>query len=253
MSQSFRQTEILDIARRSGKVTVDGLADHFGVTLQTIRRDLGDLAETGQLERVHGGAMLPSGTRNIDYEERRNLNAPAKQAIARICAARIPNDTTLFLNIGTTTEAVAQALLHHETLMVVTNNLNVATTLSAHSGCQTVVTGGRLRPRDGGLVGPLAVESIGRFRFDLAVIGCSALDPAGDLLDFDLDEVSVSQAILRQSRKTWLVADAAKLHRSAPARIATLAEIDLLITDAPLPPSLAERCAGWGTEVILTA
>ena len=81
MSQSFRQPEILEIARRDGKVTVEGLAGHFGVTLQTIRRDLTDLAEAGRLERVHGGAILPSGVTNIGYDERRRLDAAAKAAI----------------------------------------------------------------------------------------------------------------------------------------------------------------------------
>ena len=145
MSQTFRHPEILDIARRDGKVTVEGLAAHFGVTLQTIRRDLTDLAEAGRLERVHGGAVLPSGTTNIGYEERRSLNPAAKAAIARSCAARIPNGICLFLNIGTSTEAVARALLYHQDLMVVTNNMNVANILIGNPECEVVVTGGTLR------------------------------------------------------------------------------------------------------------
>lgn len=249
MSQSFRHPEILDIALREGKVTVEGLAQHFGVTLQTIRRDLTELAEAGRLERVHGGAVLPSGTSNIGYEERRHLNSDAKTNIARACAAHIPNDIALFLNIGTSTEAVARALLGHEGLMVVTNNMNVANILAANPECEVVVTGGHLRRADGGLVGSLASDTIGKFKFDLAVIGCSALDLDGDLLDFDLQEVGVSQTILRQSRRTFLVADRSKFSRSAPARIASLAAVDRFFTDAPLPGDLAARCAEWGTAL----
>ncbi|MCV2879387.1 DeoR/GlpR family DNA-binding transcription regulator [Sedimentimonas flavescens] len=252
MSQTFRHPEILDIARREGKVTVEGLAAHFGVTLQTIRRDLTDLAEAGRLERVHGGAVLPSGTTNIGYEERRSLNPEAKQAIARACAARIPNGISLFLNIGTSTEAVAQELLHHENLLVVTNNMNVANILVANSSCEIIVTGGHLRRADGGLIGNLAAETIRQFKFDLAVIGCSALDRDGDLLDFDIQEVSVSQTILRQSRKTFLVADHTKFSRSAPARIASLADVDVFFTDRILAPDLAVACEGWGTKVVTT-
>lgn len=249
MSQNFRHSEILDIARREGKVTVEGLADHFGVTLQTIRRDLTDLAEDGRLERVHGGAVLPSGTTNIGYEERRSLNPTAKASIARACAARIPNDISLFLNIGTSTEAVAQELVQHQNLMVVTNNMNVANILVANPACEIIVTGGHLRRSDGGLVGNLATETIRKFKFDLAVIGCSALDHEGDLLDFDIQEVSVSQAILRQSRKTFLVADQTKFARKAPARIASLADLDMFFTDQALAPELAAACQGWGTQV----
>ncbi|MCK0152023.1 DeoR/GlpR family DNA-binding transcription regulator [Marivita sp. S6314] len=252
MSQTFRYPEILDIARREGKVTVEGLARHFDVTLQTIRRDLTDLADKGKLERVHGGAVLPSGTTNIGYEERRSLKAEAKRAMAHACAKEIPNGVSLFLNIGTSTEAVARELMDHENLMVVTNNMNVANILAGNSGCEIIVTGGQLRRADGGLVGNLATETIRQFKFDLAVIGCSALDQDGDLLDFDIQEVTVSQAILRQSRKTFLVADQSKLSRSAPARIASLAEIDTFFTDHPLPNDLVAACDTWRTNVVVT-
>lgn len=251
MSQTFRHPEILEIARREGKVTVEGLAQRFGVTVQTIRRDLTDLAEAGRLERVHGGAVLPSGTMNIGYEERRNLNPAAKRAIAQACAAEIPNNISIFLNIGTSTEAVAEELMHHENLMVVTNNMNVANILAGNRDCEIIVTGGQLRRADGGLVGNLASETIRQFKFDLAVIGCSALDRDGDLLDFDIQEVSVSQAILRQSRKTYLVADQTKFSRSAPARIASLADIGVFFTDRPLPPDLASACDTWRTKVVV--
>lgn len=253
MSQNFRHSEILDFARREGKVTVERLAQHFNVTLQTIRRDLTELAESGRLDRVHGGAVLPSGTMNIGYEERRDLNAAAKTAIARACAAQIPNDISLFLNIGTSTEAVARELLHHDNLMVVTNNMNVANILVANPSCEVVVTGGHLRRSDGGLIGKLAEETIGKFKFDLAVIGCSALDLDGDLLDFDVQEVSVSQAILRQSRSTFLVADHSKFSRKAPARIASLSEFDAVFTDVTLPADLHQSCQAWGTRVILVS
>ena len=252
MSQTFRYPEILEIARRDGKVTVEGLAQHFGVTLQTIRRDLTELAEAGRLERVHGGAVLPSGTINIGYEERRALNPDAKAAIARACADQIPDDISLFLNIGTSTEAVAQELVHHKNLMVITNNMNVANILVANPTCEIVVTGGHLRRSDGGLIGTLATDTIRQFKFELAVIGCSALDRDGDLLDFDIQEVGVSQAILRQSRRTFLVADHSKLKRSAPARIASLSEIDEFFTDMPLPTELAQACEGWGTKVTVS-
>ncbi|WGW05019.1 DeoR/GlpR family DNA-binding transcription regulator [Tropicibacter oceani] len=252
MSQTFRHPEILEIARRQGKVTVEGLAGHFGVTLQTIRRDLTELGEAGKLERVHGGAVLPSGTTNIGYDERRAINAAGKAAMAQACAARIPDDISLFLNIGTSTEAVASALLGHRNLMVVTNNMNVATILAANPDCEVIVTGGQLRRADGGLVGNLAAETIRQFKFDMAVIGCSALDAEGDMLDYDIQEISVSQTILRQSRRTLLVADHTKFTRSAPVRIASLAEIDVFVTDRPLPGGLDAACRTWGCDVVVT-
>lgn len=251
MPQSIRQSEILQIARTEGKVTVDGLARHFGVAAQTIRRDLTDLGETGKLQRVHGGAVLPSGTANIGYEERRALHSREKQAIAAACAADIPEGSSVFLNIGTSTEAVAHQLLAHRDLMVVTNNMNVANILAANPECEVIVAGGQLRRSDGGLVGTLTQAAIAQFKFDLAVIGCSALDDDGDLLDYDIQEVSVSQTIIRQSRKVFLVADQSKFTRTAPARIASLAEINTLYTDQPLTEDLARRCRDWGVAVVV--
>lgn len=251
MSQTLRHPEILDIARREGKVTVEGLARHFEVTLQTIRRDLAELAEAGRLERVHGGAVLPSGTSNIGYDERRRLHGESKAAMGRACARLVPHDCSVFLAIGTSTEAVARELLRHRDLLVVTNNVNVASLMVANPDCQIILAGGAIRRSDGGVVGPLTMQTIRQFKFDLAVIGCSGLDEEGDLLDFDIQEVGVSRTILAQSRRTVLVADHSKLQRSAPVRVASLQEIGTFVTDRPLPPALAARCAEWSTEVVV--
>lgn len=246
---SFRQTEILDIARSEGRVIVEPLAERFGVTLQTIRRDLTELADAGLLDRVHGGAVIRTGVSNIGYEERRRMHDAAKAAIGRACAQAIPDNCSMILNLGTTTEAVARELLNHRQITVVTNNMNVANILVANQSCEIMVAGGQLRRTDGGLVGDLTTQFIEQFKVDYAVIGTSALDRDGDLLDFDLAEVRVSKAIIRQSRQVFLVADASKLDRSAPARLASLAEIDALFTDARLPEDLMTRCAEWDTQV----
>ena len=249
MALSFRQTEILAIARSEGRVVVEVLAERFGVTLQTIRRDLTELSDAGHLDRVHGGAVIRTGVSNIGYEERRGMHDAAKAAIGRACAQAIPDNCSMILNLGTTTEAVARELLHHREITVVTNNMNVANILVANASCEIMVAGGALRRTDGGLVGDLTSQFMEQFKGDYGIIGISALDKDGDLLDFDLNEVRVSKAIIRQSRKVYLVTDASKLARSAPARLASLADVDAIFTDQPLPEPLMKRCADWGTEV----
>ncbi len=251
MALSIRQTEILEIARSEGRVIVDDLAERFSVTLQTIRRDLSDLAEAGLLDRVHGGAVIRAGVANIGYDERRRISAEAKAAIGRACARMIPDNSSIILNLGTTTEAVARELLGHRNITVITNNMNVANILVANESCEVMVTGGSLRRSDGGLVGEMAAESMGQFKVDFGIIGTSALDAEGDLLDFDASEVRVSRAILRQSRQRILVADAAKLTRRAPVRIASLADLDLWVTDQPPSNDLRRDCAGWGTQIVV--
>jgi DeoR family glycerol-3-phosphate regulon repressor len=253
MRPNPRQADILDLARQTGRVSVDDLAVQFDVTVQTIRRDLGELCDAGLLARTHGGAMLPSGVANIAYAERRRLSADGKDAIGRATAALIPPGASLFLNIGTTTEAVARALIDTPNLMVVTNNLNVAQIMGAHPTAEVIVTGGRLRRADGGLTGDMAVETIRQFKVDFAVIGGSALDQAGDILDFDPDEVRVARAILSQARAAFLVADAGKLARAAPVRIANLRDLDRWITDAPPPRVLGDLCAAARTAITIAA
>jgi DeoR family glycerol-3-phosphate regulon repressor len=249
LAMSFRQSEILEMARLDGRVMVDALAQHFSVTLQTIRRDLGDLAEAGHLDRVHGGAVLRLGLAGIAHAQRRRTNEAAKAAIARACAAAIPHNASLILNLGTTAEAVARELLGHANLTVVTNNINAASTLAANPGCEVIVASGVLRRADCGLVGELTARFFSQFKVDFAVIGTSALDAGGDLLDHDLAEARVSRAIIAQSRQACLVADRSKFQRKAPVRVASLADLAAFFTDAPLSDELAGKCRDWGTAV----
>jgi DeoR family glycerol-3-phosphate regulon repressor len=112
-----------------------------------------------------------------------------------------------------------------------------------------MVAGGHLRRSDGGLVGDLTADFISQFKVDYAIIGTSALDEDGDLLDFDLAEIRVSRTIIRQARKSFLVTDSSKLDRAAPAKLCSLEEIDAIFIDTPLPETLTTRCAQWGTRV----
>lgn len=227
----IRHNKILEMARRNGEVNVENLSKTFDVTLQTVRRDLAELAEQGRLARIHGGAILPSGLRNIGYEHRSQLHDTAKARIGLACADEVKNGSSLFLGVGTTCEAVARALIHREGLLVMTNNLNAVPILSVGGKNTIMVTGGRLRQSDGGLIGPQAVASVRQFKFDLAIIGCSAMDENGDLFDYDLDEVIVSQSVIENSQTTALVADNSKFDRHAPARIAPLSDLGLFCTD----------------------
>lgn len=249
MALNFRQSEILEIARDEGRVVVEALAERFNVSVQTIRRDLTELSEAGHLERVHGGAVIRTGVVNFAYEERRRMNEAAKAAIGRACAQAIPDNSSIVLTLGTTTEAVARELLHHRNITVVTNNINVANILLANESCDILVAGGNLRRSDGGLVGDLTADFMGEFKADFAVIGTSALDADGDMLDYDLAEVRVSRRILRQARQSFLVTDASKLERSAPVRLASLSDIDRVFIDKPLPDALMALCAQWDTEI----
>jgi len=237
-----RQLLLLEHVRQRRSASVEQLAHILGVTEQTVRRDVQRLSEAGLLARFHGGVRVPSSSvENLGHNQRQTLHADGKARIARAVAQQVPSHCSLILNIGTTTEAIARALLRHQGLRVLTNNLNVAAILSCNPDCEVMVIGGAVRTRDQGIVGEAAVDFIRHFKVDIAVIGISGIESDGSMREFDLREVKVTQAIMRQSREIWLAADASKFNRAAMIEVATLAQIDRLFTDAPPPepfPSL---------------
>ena len=244
MNSNPRQLKLLDTVRSRGAITVEVLAEMLGVTLLTVRRDVQKLADAGLLARFHGGVRVPSSTiENIGHQARETLHAQGKARIAQAVAARVPNNCSLILNIGTTTEAIAKALLGHSGLRVITNNLNVASILTANPNCEVIVAGGTVRARDRAIVGEATMDFIRQFKVDIALIGVSGIEADGTLRDFDLREVKVAQTIIAQAREVWLAADASKFNRPAMVRLADFAQIDCLFTDAPPPPPFPELLA----------
>ena len=247
---SRRQMEIVDWLREKGRVTVEDLASHFAVTPQTIRRDLNDLSDAQMVVRVHGGAIVSSGVVNLAYEARKMLAGPHKKLIGEAAARLVPDHSSVFINIGTTTEEVARALAGHTGLLVITNNLHVAVDLYRNAAIEVFLLGGSVRQSDGGIVGAHAVNLIGQFRVDLAIIGTSAIDADGTLLDFDIREVQASRAIIEHARKVVLVTDSSKFARSAPVQVAHLREVDSLVTDRLPSAAVADLCRSHAVDVV---
>ena len=231
-----RQEKIVEIARSEGFVGIEKLAALFDITPQTIRRDIALLCDHGILRRYHGGASLISNTRNVDYTERREVMKDEKARIGQMVAAHIPDGASLFLNIGTTTEAVADALLNHKNLNVVTNNINVAAKLSQQESFDVSIAPGHVRPRDLAVIGEATIDFIKQFKVDFGVIGISGIDEDGTLLDFDYREVRVAQTIIENSRTTFLATDHTKFGRRAMVKLGNITELDGLFLDC-LPPA----------------
>ncbi|MCP5409371.1 MAG: DeoR/GlpR transcriptional regulator [Chromatiaceae bacterium] len=237
-----RQKEILNHARIRGEVHVERLAETFNVTPQTIRRDLNQLRALGLLHRVHGGAIVHDGVANLGYEARRRISFEEKEAIAHCAAQLIPDDTSMFINIGTTTEQVARHLVGRVGLLVITNNINVVNTLRECETIQVMTAGGIVRREDGGIVGDATVDFIAQFKVDFAVVGASAIEDDGTVLDYDPREVRVAQAIIANARSVILVADSTKFERNAPIRIADIGNIDYFVTDRMPSPAFMSIC-----------
>lgn len=250
MYTSKRQNKILELIKDHGQISVDELVAECAVTPQTIRTDLNELHKANKLVRMHGGARLIDGRENVEYEARRQIAAPQKVMIGRAAAELIPDNSSLFINIGTTTEAFSDALVSHKGLMVITNNINVASRLRLGMENEVIITGGVVRSSDGGVVGEAAVDFIKNFKVDYAIIGSSAIDSDGSLLDFDFREVKVAQAIIENARHVILVADSTKLERNAPVRIGHISQVDTFITDVIVDEELRSVCRDSEVEVV---
>lgn len=238
---SRRQQAILKYIRQFGTAQVETLAESFKVTPQTIRRDLNHLYDQDLVQRVHGGAIIKDNVENLGYRSRKMLMAEEKAAIAKRAADLLPDNISLFINIGTTTEKVAEYLVSHRGLLVITNNINVASLLWPNRGIEVIVANGTIRHQDGGIVGSSTEEFIQKFKVDYAVIGCSSIED-GELFDFDLREVRVAQAIIKRARSIILVTDSLKFNRHAPIRLADLSKIDYLVTDDGIPEKAIQAC-----------
>lgn len=253
MELSERQKRILSQIAGAGSVTVDGMAAEFSVSTQTIRRDLNELCAAGYARRVHGGARSidSMSVSNYAYRERRELNRDAKMAIARRVSQLIPDRCSIMINIGTTTEQVARAFGRHRELVVISNNLHIITALLGAPKTELIMVGGAVRPDDGAVTGAQAEAFIRHYKADYAILGCSAIDEDGDVLDFDAHEVSVARAMLENARTRILVSDASKFARTAPVRICNLSALDFVVTDRPPPPAFSEAAAAADTQILI--
>ncbi|GLR70204.1 DeoR/GlpR family transcriptional regulator [Agaribacter marinus] len=240
MAQERRQDGILTLVKDKGFVSIDDLVAHFNVTPQTIRRDLNQLANENKVRRHHGGAGTVSSVTNTEYTKRKIMDSVAKEKIAAHVATMIPDGSSVFINIGTTTETVARALLQHQNLRVVTNNLHVASILAVKEDFTVLIAAGEVRHRDGGIIGEATEDFISQFKMDFGIIGISGIDEDGSLLDFDFREVRVAQSIIRNSRRVILGADGSKFGRFAMVKLGNINQAHDFVTDTQPPHSISE-------------
>lgn len=233
-SKKTRRHDLIQQAvQEQGGVSVGALAEMFGVSMQTIRRDLDILCDGENLHRSHGRIELAEGRRNTPFDQRAGTNLLGKRAIASGAAALIPDGATLFISIGSTALSVARALHRRKELTVVTNNLSVAMALSEEISNRIIVPGGEIRLPDRDFVGEEVVEFFARYRADYAIFGAAGIGAEGELLEFHQAEVRATYRMWRNARTSILVIDRSKFGRLAPAVGGTITQIDHVICDRP--------------------
>jgi DeoR family glycerol-3-phosphate regulon repressor len=244
-----RRSKILEIVARDGAVAVETLAAAFEVSVETVRRDLSDLASTGALHKVRGGARRIRLATEGSFEERRFEAAEAKAAIARTLARIVEPGDTLFIDTGTTTLACAEALAPGAGLTVITNSFLVAQRMGASGRHRVHVLGGNWHSDSAETVGPLAIEQMARFQADHAVIGVAALDAEAGAMDADFDEAQVARAMIGHARNVIVLAHSGKFGRHAAYTVCRLDEIDVLVSDGEPDGPLAAALAQAEVEV----
>ncbi len=252
MSPKKRRNAILELSRENGELRVDEIAQRFGVSRETIRRDLAHLDALGLLRRIHGGAQKPQTGAELPFRERLVENAAAKQRIASAAAKLFEENDTLIVDTGTTTEAFAAELGRAGRFTVVTNSIGIALHIyRGGGGSRVYLIGGEYRGEGGELIGSVTLEQIGRYRADQAVLTVGAIDAAEGFMDFDVEEAMVARAMIRQARRVTVVADHSKFGRIAMAEVCGLSAVARLVTDEPPPEPLAGALAAAGVEVIV--
>ncbi|WP_455356467.1 DeoR/GlpR family DNA-binding transcription regulator [Streptomyces sp. SYSU K217416] len=251
MYAAERQHRIVQLAQERGRVEVPALAEEFGVTQETVRRDLTVLERAGLLRRVHGGA-LPAGGLHLEpgLAERDSTAAADKERIAKAALALLPEEGCVLLDAGTTVSRLAALLPLDSMITVVTNALPVAARLAEHPCLDLHIVGGRLRHRTQAAVDAWALRDLADLEADVAVIATNGFSPETGLTTPDLAEAAVKRAMVASARRVILVADSSKYGARHFARFATLKQVDVLVTDTELTEEQAAEIAAQGPEVI---
>lgn len=246
-----RREVIVDRARRDGRVDVAALSADFGVTTETVRRDLTELEGRGFLRRVHGGAIPAERLRaERAVEVRAGELAAEKARIAKLAVREIPRGATVLLDAGTTTRALAAQLPDDQDLTVVTNSLTIATELASHQRTQLHLLGGRLRSQTLATVDDWALRLLDELAPDLAFVATNGVSAAGGLTTPDPAEAAVKRAMVQAGRRVILLADHTKLGEDHFVRFAGVDDIDLLITDTAAGTSRCDALAAAGLKVV---
>lgn len=242
-----RNATILSILQSQEHATNEAMAAACGTSVQTIRRDLKELENLGRVIRFHGGATLSGGAAVLNYDARSHLQE--KETVAKLAATLVPNDASIFLAGGSTLALTAQYLRGRSGLTIVTNNILAAAALFDKEGIQLHLVGGLARPTSGSITGDRAVEFIERFKVDIALVSTSGIDLDGTLLEYDQSLVSATTAMIANSRRKILVADASKFDGGGIARGVHVREFDDYVTDRAIPPSAERMITESGVKI----
>lgn len=245
-----RRNQIIEMIRENRLVKNTELMERFGISIETVRRDLQYLEEQGVLERVYGGAVKKTFLNTEpDYSNREQEKYREKKAIAAEAQKLILPKDTVFFDLGTTVKLVAQMMGKDKPITAFTNALRTALVLSELDKCEVILPGGKLRAKELSVAGPLSEDNMRQFNVDKAFIGVAGITEEG-ISDFNIEEASLRRQVIRNARQVIALADHSKFGIRAVSNICALSDIDILITDDKAPANLVTRIEKSGVRVI---
>jgi DeoR/GlpR family transcriptional regulator of sugar metabolism len=245
-----RKGEIVARLRQDGRVVAAQLVAELGVSRDTVRRDLDELAAAGVLKRVHGGA-LPAATGGAPWAVRREQAVEAKHAIAQATARLLRSGQVIFLDAGTTALEVARALPPELEATIVTNSPPAASALADHPRAEVVLLGGQLRKEAIAAAGAATVEAIERIQADVCVLGVCSLHQEIGISVLDLEESYVKRAMIDRAAEVVAVTAADKLGSAGPYVVGPLDQLTCLVTDVGATEDQLGPFRELGIEVVL--
>lgn len=248
----IRRDRILELLRQAGKVQVSDLSRELGATPVTIRNDLDSLERDGYLTRIQGGALLR--TRSADTwtsSRQETVCLEEKQAIARAVVAQIPDGSTLFLNSGTTTHCIAEALKQRRNLNVVTNSLAVAMALGKQPLIHVLLLGGEINAQYGFTYGADAEEQLRRYQAGWAILSVDGVSAKGGVTSFHAEETTIDRMMIGRAKHVIIAADSTKISRTGFTRICDIGPTVKLVTDQKCSAEAVQELEGLGMLVEL--
>ena len=244
-----RKRHITAVLARDGRVVAKALSEELGLSEDTIRRDLRELAAAGLLQRVHGGA-LPSSPATGDFSTRKRLTTSSKSRIGRAAAGLFQPGQVIFLDGGTTALQLVKHLPLNMKGTIVTHSPNIAVELTGHTDIIVEIIGGRLFRHSLVTVGAAVIEAVARVKPDIFFMGVTGVHPDVGMTTGDAEEAAVKRAISRQAGETVVLASEEKIGAASPFLVIALAEADVLVVDTALPAALRSACERSGVSIL---
>jgi len=227
-----RKKEIMNKLRSEQSVVVSELAAHYGVTEETIRRDLDKLEKEGYATKTYGGAIWGNSTKtDLSYTIRNKTNVEAKNAIGTLVCSQIRDGDHIMLDDSSTSLYISKHIKEKKKITVITNSVEIIMELSNIDGWTIMSTGGRLKPESLAFVGNQAQQMLRNFHVDIAVISCKGLDPAFGITDSSEFHASMKQSMIASAKKTILALDSSKFDKTSFVKIADIEKISLVVTE----------------------